>query len=350
MKSKKLSATAGAPSTDGRQQCSSPEPTAPDEHRTDLGLDVYYRERRSVLARSPEFERKGLGTYTAEVGLKCDMACTYCSSSSIYRMNEEFKRIGRTSFTEGFAVIDRNAPDKLAGLSSLQASDTVILCSKTDGWSPVARRHQLGTRMLERILEESRAGVRIITKSSHVLADCREIIARHRKRVTIGVSITGLPEHDHLVGLYERNACPPSRRITCMREAAEEGFRVFAMLCPLFPGLFSTEDNLRRLVAEVASWRAEDIWCEIPNPRGRSAINTIDALRRGGEHDLAGACKILRRKRDLSRFGVWLTQAMQKACARERMLGRLHMLNYRGSFTDEDIRCIDKDPRGVIWL
>jgi hypothetical protein len=71
-------------------------------------------------------------------------------------MHEVFKRIGRTSFETGYAILDRTAPDRLSkAIRGLGPEDVVILCSKTDGWSPTARKYEIGRRMLRMLLEQS---------------------------------------------------------------------------------------------------------------------------------------------------------------------------------------------------
>ena len=322
----------------------------PDHHDDALGLDVYLEARKSVLSESPEFQRKGLGTHTAEVGWKCDIDCGYCSSASTYRQQAVFKAIGRTSFETGYAVIDPTAPDRLSNrLRRLRPEDTVILCSKTDGWSPLARQATIGTRMLRMLLTQSRASVRIISKSAYLNEEF-ELVEQYRDRVILGLSITGLPEHDAVVQVYERNACPPSKRIATMAEAARRGLRVFAMLCPMFPGLFSTKEKVRELLETVAAWRVDAVWTEIPNPRGRAIQNCVARLQAAGYARYATAFNALRDEKARSQYGLWLTVTMQEQCRALGLIDRLHVLNYESSFTDDVRQIINRDPQGVIWL
>ena len=323
---------------------------APDYRDDELGLDIYIEARQSPLAPSPEFQRKGLGTHTCEVGFMCDMACLYCSTAATYRMHEVFKRIGHTSFETGYAILDRDAPDRLSkAIRGLGPEDVVILCSKTDGWSPTARKYEIGRRMLRMILEQSEAKVRIISKSSH-LDEEFALIEQYRDRVMLGLSITGLPEHDAVVQTYERNACPPSKRIATMTEAAQRGLHVFGMLCPMFPGLFSTREKVRELLETVAAWNVERIWTEIPNPRGRAIQNCVTRLQAAGHARYATAFNALRDEKARSQYGSWLTTTMQEQCRALGLIDRLHVLNYESSFTDDVRQIINRDSTGVIWL
>jgi DNA repair photolyase len=319
-------------------------------HDEQLGLDVYHAVRGGVLARSPEFERKKLGTHTVEVGYKCDHACDYCSSNALYRTQQVFKRIGRTAFTPGFAVIDPAAADTLRGqVRVLKPGDEVILCSKTDAWSPLAQEMKLGRRCLQILLENSPAKVRIITKGAGVRDDF-DLIEQHRDRVTLGLSITGLPEHDAMVRCFEPNASPPSDRISAMREAARRGLRAFAMLCPLLPGLFSTEQDMRKLLELARTWNIEDIWAEMVNPRGPGIQRCVANLQKARFDRQALAIHAMRSQVHRSQYGWWLTRTMQRLCREMGLIGRLHFLNYESSFTRQVQGFMRRDPEGVVWL
>jgi DNA repair photolyase len=319
-------------------------------HDEQLGLDVYHAARGGVLARSPEFERKKLGTHTVEVGFKCDHACDYCSSNALYRTHQVFKRIGRTAFTPGFAVIDPRAADTLRKqVHMLKPGDEVILCSKTDGWSPLAQELKLGRQCLRILLENSPARVRIITKGAAVREDF-DRIEQHRDRVTLGISITGLPGHDAMVHCFERNASPPSARIAAMQQAARRGLRTFAMLCPMLPGLFSTEQDVRRLLELGRDWNVEGIWTEILNPRGPGIKRCVANLQKAGFDRQALAIHALRNQEHRSQYGWWLTRTMQRLCREMGLIDRLHVLSYQSSFSQQVRGFMRHDPEGVVWL
>jgi len=322
----------------------------PDGHDEQLGLEIYHAARGGVLARSPEFERKKLGTHTVEVGLKCDHACNYCSSNALYRTQQIFKRIGRTAFTPGFAVIDPAAADTLRKqVRVLKPGDVVILCSKTDAWSPLARGMNLGRECLRILLEHSPAKVRIITKGAAVREDF-ELIRKYRDRVTLGISITGLPAHDAMVRCVEPNASPPSVRIAAMQEAGRRGLRTFAMLCPLLPGLFSTEQDIRQLLELARTWNVEGIWAEMLNPRGPGIKRCVDNLLAAGFGQQAMALNAIRNIEHRSQYGWWMTRTLQQLCRELGLIDRLHVLNYESSFAGWVRRIMERDTEGVVWL
>jgi len=322
----------------------------PDYHDPKTGIDIYLYSRGRILAKNPEFKLKGLGTHTVDIGVKCDIGCGYCSNGPIFRTQKVFKQIGMTSYEPGFAVIDPDAPEKLLDQQKgLKAADEVVVCSKSDAWSPYAIRHKLGRKILKNILENTDARVRIITKSALVRKDF-DLIKAHRDRVAIGISITGLPKHDAIVKTYEQNAGLVSERIATMNEAACMGLRVFAMFCPLCPGLFSDEADVERLFKLAVKWPAEGIWTEILNPRGPGIINCAQNLAEAGYTAVAEAFDAIRNKDGRSDYSLKLTRNVQKVCRRLRLIDRLHMLTYRSSISDAVQRQIRRDPKGIVWL
>ena len=314
------------------------------------GIDIYLCPRKSILARNREFEKKELGTHTAEVGFKCDNGCGYCSVAASYWSQPVFTRIGRTAYEQGFAVLDHDAPSKLLSqLKGLDASHEVVLCSKSDAWSPYARTLDLGRKMMKAILENTEAKVRIITKGA-LAQDDFELIEAHRDRVALGISITGLPKHDAIVKTYEPNVPLVSERIATMNEAARRGLRVFGMFCPLCPGLFSDEADIEQLFQLAVNWPAEGVWCEIVNPRGPAINNCVQSLRNAGYAEVARAFDAIRTKAGRSDYALKLTRSVQSVCRRLGLIDRLHVLTYPSSISDAAQRQIGQDPDGVVWL
>jgi hypothetical protein len=76
------------------------------QHKTASEVcSVHVCRMKRGLGRSPEFQRKGLGTHTGNVGLRCDVDCIYCSTPSLDRTHPVFKAIGQSAFTRGLVVI-----------------------------------------------------------------------------------------------------------------------------------------------------------------------------------------------------------------------------------------------------
>ena len=314
------------------------------------GLEVYHFPRKTVIAKSVEFEKKGLATHGVNVGFKCGNACLYCSVASNIRCHVCFSEVGRTAFEKGFVVVDTGAVDRLRrDHIRLRPGSVVMLCTLSDGWSPQARKYGLGSGCLRYLLENTPAEIRILTKNAEV-RDEFPLIARHRDRVMFGLSITGLPEHEDELRVVEPFASPIRERIAAMDEAHRLGLRTYAMFCPLFPGLFADQAQVERLIRMAVAWGAEAIWSEIPNPRGPGLRDCVEAWRAAGHTRLADAVDRIRHVEGRSEHGVKLTRWLQAAARKLGLMPRLRILAYRSSFTAGARSLINQDPGAVVWL
>ena len=321
----------------------------------DLGLDsvtglhVFDCRRVTIVRRSDEFERKGLATHGVECGFKCAHACKYCSVPANIRMHGVFKAAGKSAFEDGYAIIDTQLGDRIGSELKLGKDDTVIISSLSDAWDPVAQRYDTGRKVLQAVLENTQATVRILTKNAAVIRDF-DLVEQYRDRVMVGLSITGLPEHDSMIQAVEPFASPVSERIRAMDLAHSNGFRCFAMFCPLLPGPASQPETLHRLFQMARDWNAEGVWLEGVNARGKALPDTEQALRDAGYSSAADAVKHVRNRRNWSSYVRELTVRAQAAARSAGLIDNLRVLNYRSSFTEEDVVAINTDATGVIWL
>ena len=130
-------------------------------------LDIYEHARKISITETPAFVEKGLAQYAVNVGFTCSHSCYYCSSRAIFRRQGFFKKIGKTSFTRGYADIDPDTPIRVAMKAKsikLQDRGIIELSTLTDAWCPLSQRYDLGRRCLEAILKEPKWQVRILTK------------------------------------------------------------------------------------------------------------------------------------------------------------------------------------------
>ncbi len=63
-------------------------------------MKEYYYHLKTGITRTPEFERKGLATHAVNVGSKCSHDCCYCSSPSLLRCHQSFKKVGEHDIRE----------------------------------------------------------------------------------------------------------------------------------------------------------------------------------------------------------------------------------------------------------
>ncbi|MHC4403899.1 MAG: ASCH domain-containing protein [Planctomycetota bacterium] len=313
-------------------------------------LNVYERPRKDGIARTEEFERKGLATYAVNVGLGCGHGCRYCSSPTLRRTHKEFERLEQSSYTPGVAIVDPNTPDRLRkNIPKLTEGDVVQICTLDDAWSPEARRHNLGHRCLEVVLQETPAQVRILTKSHHVRGEF-DLIRKYRERVMVGLS-TGTPaSRGDVSKVIEPNASPVSDRLAVLKRAREMGLRTFGMLCPVLPGIGDSREGLEELFDAVIECNAEVIWLEPVNPRASGLTRTSDALRLAGFRDEADAVKHIGKRENWSHYARVLIKEAIKVADKKRVLSKLKVLLYRSRLLLKHEAELKKFKKSVVWL
>ncbi len=316
----------------------------------ETGIDLYECERKTALRRSPKFEEKGLATHAVEAGFVCDHQCAYCSVSASIRTHNVFKQIGRTAFEPGYAIVDPGVAARLATEAPrLTAKDVVMVSSLSDAWTPAARRYGIGRACLEYLLQHTPAQVRVLTKNAHVRHDF-DLLERYRDRVMVGLTVSGLPEHEKAIVALEPFASTITERIAAMHEAHARGLRTYAMFCPLLPGIFAEQRQFDELFAMAVAWNAEVIWTEGVNARGTSLLRCEESLRKAGFSAYADAVGEVRNKRRWSEYATRLTKDLQAAARRSGLADRQVLMNYDSAFTPEDRLEVDADPEGVVWL
>jgi DNA repair photolyase len=106
--------------------------------------NVFVCELGDGIHRTHEFAKKKLADYSVNVGLKCGHGCTYCSSGASLRRHRAFKKIGKSPFTNGYAVIDPEIPEKVArNAARIRNRVMVQLCTTVDAWEPAAQKYGL---------------------------------------------------------------------------------------------------------------------------------------------------------------------------------------------------------------
>ena len=305
---------------------------------------------KAGIARTKEFEKKGLAKYAVNIGTRCGHDCTYCSSPSLLRMHPCFKRLGLNPFERGYAIVDPTAPERVKrDAARIHARGLVQLCTTVDAWSPEAQEHDLGRRCLKAILSEPDWTVRILTKNAAVLNDF-DIIERHEDRVLIGLSVTAPPEKQDMISCIEPNASPISERIAVMDAAAQRGFRTYAMFCPLMPGISDDSESEGQLIQLAESWNAEKIFVEAVNARANGLPLTQQALEKAGFHTEAAKIQEIRNRKVWNNYVVDLIKTVQSSVQQHSSIEKLRILQYPSSLTTTSISRIKQNKAGVVWL
>lgn len=313
-------------------------------------METYAWKLKNGISRTPEFAKKRLAEYAVNIGLKCGHGCTYCSTGAMLRVHPAFKALQVSPFDNGYAIVDRNTPKRVA-LDAQQKKQRglVQLCTTVDAWSPEAQKEGLGRQCLEAILSQPGWTVRILTKNAAVRKDF-DLIQKYKDRVLVGISMTATRDKEHLIKMIEPNASSIYERMEALKEAHSLGLRTYGMFCPLLPGIADLPEQTDELVRFAVTCGAEEIFCEAVNPRGRGLILTQQALESNRYHAEAAAIQRIRNRAHWSTYVVQLIQNMQHTVKRLYGIGKLRFLLYPSGLRTEDISKIRQDDAGVIWL
>lgn len=313
-------------------------------------LEIHECSLGKGITRSKEFEKKGLAQFAVNIGLKCLHDCKYCSTGAMLRTHSIFKEIGKSSFEQGFAVLDPDIAEKVAhDAVHKRKRGLVQLCTTVDAWCPAAQQYGLGRKCLEALLAEQDWTVRILTKNSAVKDDF-DVIQKHRDRVSVGISITSTAKKSHLTQVVEPNASPIKDRIRAMSKAHKMGLRTYAMFCPLLPGVADSKEDIDQLVQLAEQFGADEIFAEAVNPRGKGLILTQQALTDAGFEKEARAVELVRNRKNWSRYVVELIEKVQSSVRQYSDISKLRFLQYPSGLLDEHVEQIENDDEGVVWL
>jgi DNA repair photolyase len=311
---------------------------------------IYNWNLHKGISRTKEFEKKHLAEYAVNVGLKCGHRCTYCSTGALLRCHSAFQKLGVSPFDNDYAIIDPNIPEKVShDARSKKHRGLVQLCTIVDAYSPEAQQYQLGRKCLQAILSQSDWTVRILTKNAAVRNDF-DLIRKYSNRVLLGLSITALPEQSNVLSVIESNASPIQERIKVLREAAHEGFRTYAMFCPVLPGIADNPDQISKLIKLATDLKVEEIFAEPVNPRGSGLILTQQALKQAGFYNEATCIQSIRNKKNWSSYVLKLIKNIQQSVRAQYDIQKLRFLLYPSSINSQDLAEIKKDDDGVVWL
>jgi DNA repair photolyase len=266
------------------------------------------------------------------------------------RTHEVFKRLGLSPFERGYAIVDPQTPTRLARDARRKRKRGLVqLCTIVDAWSPEAQQHKLGRKCLQAILSQPDWSVRILTKNAAVREDF-DLVEKHKERVLVGMSITAPPDKSDVISVIEPYASPIKERIAVMKQAVRRGFRVYAMFCPLLPGIADAPEQTDELISLAAEWQVEEIFAEAVNPRGRGLILTQQALKSAGFHFEAARVESVRCKESWSWYVVQLIRNIQRSVRKYYDIRKVRFLLYPSRLEEQDLARIREDDAGVVWL
>jgi len=316
----------------------------------DKTVEVFCYPLKRGISRTKPFEEKRLAQYAVNVGTRCGHLCTYCSTPSMMRMHHAFKKIDRSPFAQGYAIVDPESPIRVKrDARHLQHRGLIQMCTIVDAWAPEAQMYNLERQCLEAILCEPDWSVRILTKNAAVAKDF-DVIERHRDRVAVGLSITAPPVNSELIGVIEPGASLIEDRLAVIREAHQRGLRTYGMFCPLLPGIADEPEHIDELVQTAVNCGAEEIFVEAVNPRGPGLKLTEQVLRASGHYNEAQSIAEIRNRVNWSHYVRNLIRNTQRSMLKYSDIAKLRFLLYPRMLASEDIRIIESDDQGVVWL
>ena len=244
-----------------------------------------------ILNTNSGFGKKGLcdgPTFTA--GTSCVFTCIYCFVFSMlgkYRFVRDSLAQVKKSFQQ--AVIRRaDAPARLRkelqSHRSLSQQSLVIYGSPLVDVAPTMELAQETIEICKVILEETRWTIRLLSKSPLLIYVARGIPAQWKARVIFGIS-TGTLD-DTIARAIEPDAPLVTKRLLALRKLQTEGFRTFAMLCPVLPVADRSKDQaaantvaaqaFAEKAAELIDFsRCEHVWAEPINAKDKDLFNRV---------------------------------------------------------------------------
>ncbi|BAH73593.1 SPL family radical SAM protein [Solidesulfovibrio magneticus] len=304
--------------------------------------------RKCTITRSQEFEKKTLATHALNVGVLCGHGCLYCSTPAILRTQSklfpEYDGSAFKAFAAGAAAVDPTTPDRLGPeLAALKPTDTVMLSTLTDAWSPEAQEFDLGRRCLEKLLRESKARVRILTKNAAVVNEL-DLLAEFRERVILGLSITAPLSKAKVAEVLEPRASSIQERLGALQAAHEAKVPIFGMLCPCMPGVADRPDDLDEMLDMIKPFAPEAIWAEPVNARGPGLRLCQEALADADFIAIANEVRFIRGQREHLDYTARLIGNLNVAAAGVGLKSLLKILVY------QDGEGFRGDGSSVIWL
>lgn len=169
----------------------------------------------------------------------CQHQCIYCDSRSDCYQIEDFSRI----------EVKENALDLLEDtLPRKRVIGTIGFGSMNDPYMPVEEHYRLTGGAL-RIIRDQSFPVHILTKSDLVLRDLE--LLKEISQIYGAVSFTITTADDHLAGLLEPGAPPPSARFKAMETLARSGVLTGVTMMPILPFIEDHPQNIQQIVSRT---------------------------------------------------------------------------------------------------
>ncbi|OGS17759.1 MAG: hypothetical protein A3J83_00410 [Elusimicrobia bacterium RIFOXYA2_FULL_40_6] len=313
-------------------------------------LKTYEHELKTGITKSPEFRKKKLATHAANCGLKCGHGCTYCSTPSLNRQHQAYREVGKTAFEPGYCILDPTAPLRIAQDAPKLCSDDVVMVNTlTDSWSPEARKYDIGSQMLNILLEKSSCNVRVLTKGDEVNKDFG-LMKKFGDRLYFSMSLTAPAEKEGIIKVIEPNAASITKRIEMLQEAHNKGIKTYGMLCPCLPGIADDKESLTSMFNAVLDAGATEIWTEPVNARGNNLVLTETALRNARYENEANAVNKIRKRKNWIDYALAFINTIDNVISEVKNKIPVHVLMYSSNFKQIPRIAVKNSRLDIIWL
>lgn len=314
------------------------------------------------ITKSPGFAKKGLSSYKLDICGLCGFGCRYCSSN-----HGNYLRINRSRYADlterqlGERLMPATNPELMFVWTEIEenldrqlrsapadfgAGETLVYSMLTDAFSPLLLKQGLTRRILERVFDETRFRVRVLTKNAIVgTRPWIEFFNQHRDRVVVGLS-TGTLD-DAWAKRIEVGTSLPTARLKALQRLQDAGIPTFGMLCPIFPDMLQAE-TLERLVDAVRPDRCEHVWAEPYNDRDNWKTVRDGYPENSVGYDWLTLVYEQRQCSAWSRYATEIYERLRRKAIAEGWLDKLRYLLYEDGIVEEDAPAF-RDLKGV-WL
>jgi DNA repair photolyase len=290
-------------------------------------IQFQYSGKTSIGETKP-FKKKGLASYSVNLGNICAFGCTYCYVPSITIKQKVVQNIiaqgHKTEDISYYRPRDNVLACVSKDLKKIHSDDngTVFFCTTCD---PCATPDHADTtiRTIRLIMDGSNLQVRVLSKSA-LISHVAQNLSDYRDRVTYSLSTgTALQAISQTI---EERASNITQRVAALHWLQENNFRTYGMICPVLP---SEVDNVNPLLDQVRPERCEGVWIEAVNVREKSLVNTYDKLMAAGLEDHAIELqRVMGNKKAWIEYTKKLFLGFQGEMNRRGLLDRMHFLQY----------------------
>jgi len=212
----------------------------------------------NALVKSDGFMKKKLGSHVVNPAYGCANGCLYCYAPSAYR----YQLGTKTMVIHDPELFLQRLKEQL---SSSKEKSTAILSTATDPFLPEIA--DTSKQAMEMLIEAGWT-VRVITK--RIWDEWGNVVMpfgpypEYQKQVIFNISLGCISNEWSTVA--EPKADAASLRLELIRSLIDNNFRVAVMACPIPPNRY--EETFKRYCEEGILDGAEEVFCEIINPRG----------------------------------------------------------------------------------